>query len=261
MAAGALVDADAEAEAGLLQAPGEPGGVEHGDAVAVPQAGAEGRRVDLGAQGVLVEEGVPVEAEPGGVRRRPPAARRPGGARWRCRSRRCARSRSRCRSGRRPPRWRRGCGCRALRGAASSSGQRARPLPRPWVREAAQKPPLRPEAAQPISAPSIRTTSRCGSRSLAMQRGPQPAVAAADDQQVAGLVADEGGQRRGAVRVVQPEGGGFGVRECLGGGRGHGSSCHGSQLLLLLLRRCRPAGRPTTHSTATRNIAVPMTLI
>lgn len=49
-----------------------------------------------------------------------------------------------------------------------SSGQRASPLGRPWVREAAQNPPLRPEAAQPTSRPSTRTTSRAGSRSLAI---------------------------------------------------------------------------------------------
>lgn len=48
-----------------------------------------------------------------------------------------------------------------------SSGQRSSPLGRPWVREAAQNPPLRPEAAQPVSCPSISTTSRSGSRSLA----------------------------------------------------------------------------------------------
>ncbi len=50
---------------------------------------------------------------------------------------------------------------------ASSPGQREMPLLRPWVREAAQNPPLRPEAAQPTSCPSISTTSRPGSRSLA----------------------------------------------------------------------------------------------
>ncbi len=37
----------------------------------------------------------------------------------------------------------------------------------PCVRLAAQKPPLRPLAAQPIRSPSSRTTSRPGSRSLA----------------------------------------------------------------------------------------------
>ncbi|CAM5660941.1 hypothetical protein SALBM217S_08463 [Streptomyces griseoloalbus] len=49
-----------------------------------------------------------------------------------------------------------------------SPGQRASPLARPWVREAAQNPPLRPEAAQPTSRPSTSTTSRDGSRSLAI---------------------------------------------------------------------------------------------
>ena len=41
---------------------------------------------------------------------------------------------------------------------ASSSGQRARPLPIPWVSEAEQKPPLRPDAPNASRSPSSRTT-------------------------------------------------------------------------------------------------------
>jgi hypothetical protein len=42
------------------------------------------------------------------------------------------------------------------------------PLAMPWVRLDSMNPPLRPLAADPISAASISTTSRDGSRSLAM---------------------------------------------------------------------------------------------
>ena len=51
--------------------------------------------------------------------------------------------------------------------SASSAGKRARPLASPWVRLAAQKPPLRPDAAHPMARPSSSTTSAAGSRSLA----------------------------------------------------------------------------------------------
>ncbi len=56
----------------------------------------------------------------------------------------------------------------------SSEGQRSRPLPKPWVRLAAQNPPLRPEAAHPTSLPSTSTTSSAGSRSLAMRAVHRP---------------------------------------------------------------------------------------
>ena len=51
--------------------------------------------------------------------------------------------------------------------AGISSGKRSIPLRRPWVRLAAQNPPLRPDAAQPAVRASRTTTSRSGSRSLA----------------------------------------------------------------------------------------------
>ena len=50
---------------------------------------------------------------------------------------------------------------------SNSSGNRAKPLASPWVRLLAQKPPLRPDAAQPTVAASTRMTSRAGSASLA----------------------------------------------------------------------------------------------
>ena len=75
-------------------------------------------------------------------------------------------SRSRCRSARSMPRSRRGSRAEALEGL-DLPGKRRSPFSRPWVRLAAQKPPLRPDAAQPMRSPSSSTTSRSGSRSLA----------------------------------------------------------------------------------------------
>ncbi len=49
----------------------------------------------------------------------------------------------------------------------SSSGQRRSPFASPWVRLASTKPPLRPDAAQPIVFASSRVTRRPGSRSFA----------------------------------------------------------------------------------------------
>ena len=66
------------------------------------------------------------------------------------------------------------------------------------------KPPLRPLAAEPISCASISTTSRDGSRSFAMSRGPQAGVATADDAQIARLGAHQGGVAVGLVGVVVP---------------------------------------------------------
>ena len=48
-----------------------------------------------------------------------------------------------------------------------SSGQRLRPLSRPWVRLASQNPPLRPDAAQPTVRASTRTMRASGSRRCA----------------------------------------------------------------------------------------------
>ena len=48
-----------------------------------------------------------------------------------------------------------------------SAGHRRRPLRKPWVSEAEQNPPLRPEAPAPVSYCSRTTTSREGWRSLA----------------------------------------------------------------------------------------------
>ena len=51
-----------------------------------------------------------------------------------------------------------------------SPGNRDRPLPTPWVRLAEQKPPFRPDAAQPVVSASTRTTSADGSRSARAAR-------------------------------------------------------------------------------------------
>ena len=75
---------------------------------------------------------------------------------------RCARSRSRCRSAPRTPRSRRGSRARARSSDRISSGQRRRPFSRPCVRLASQKPPLRPDAAQPTRCASTTTTFAAG---------------------------------------------------------------------------------------------------
>ena len=73
---------------------------------------------------------------------------------------------------------------RAARASRARSGQRSSPLQKPWVRLAAQKPPLRPRRGPADGRASSSTTSRDGSSLLGQQRGPQPGVAAADDHQV-----------------------------------------------------------------------------
>ena len=55
-----------------------------------------------------------------------------------------------------------------------SPGHRASPLPTPWVRLAAQNPPLRPVAAQPSRAPSSTTTWRPGCSSRASNAAHKP---------------------------------------------------------------------------------------
>ena len=77
------------------------------------------------------------------------------------------------------------------------------------------KPPLRPLAAEPISWASISTTSRDGSRSLAMIAVHRPGVAAADDAQVARLGAHQRGVAVGLVGVVVPVRVRVGVGDCV----------------------------------------------
>lgn len=84
-----------------------------------------------------------------------------------------------------------------------SCGQRARPLPSPWVRLATQKPPLRPEAAQPTPAFEQDDVER-GVAFLGHEGGPQTGEPAADHCQVGGRVLEEPPQRLGFVRTVQP---------------------------------------------------------
>ena len=87
-----------------------------------------------------------------------------------------------------------------------SSGQRLRPLSRPWVRLASQKPPLRPEAAQPDRARLDDDDAGVGVAALGEQRGPQPGVAAADDHEVGGRGSASARGRAGCCgQVVEPE--------------------------------------------------------
>ena len=55
-----------------------------------------------------------------------------------------------------------------------SSGHRARPLPSPWVSEAEQNPPLRPEACSAIRDPSSTRTEEPGSASKAARAAHSP---------------------------------------------------------------------------------------
>ena len=57
---------------------------------------------------------------------------------------------------------------------SSSSGQRCSPFSKPWVIDAEQKPPLRPDAAHPMREPSRSSTSRDGSASLASRAVHRP---------------------------------------------------------------------------------------
>ena len=57
---------------------------------------------------------------------------------------------------------------------ANSWGKRSCPLATPWVMLLSMKPPLRPLACEPTSCASISTTSRLGSRSLAMMAVHKP---------------------------------------------------------------------------------------
>lgn len=247
-------------QGGLLQAPGEAGRVEHGDAVAVPQAGEEGRRVDLGAQGVLVEEGVPARPEPRGVLGELLEFGDLVGLGGDVDLAGALEGAVDVIAGDGLP-----DGVEVADAELFEGGQFVRPAGQAVAEavgegggaEAAVAPGGRPADLGAFDEDDVAL----GVALLGDQCGPQPRVAAADDEQIAGLVADEGGPGGRAVLVGQPEGGGFGVRERMRGGRGHGSSCHGSQLLLLLLRRAPASWPMTTHNTATRNIAVPMTLI
>jgi len=63
--------------------------------------------------------------------------------------------------------------CRSNSGI--SWGQRANPLPKPWVRLGSTKPPLRPLACPPHSPASRTVTVRAGSRSLARSAAHSPA--------------------------------------------------------------------------------------
>ena len=80
-----------------------------------------------------------------------------------------------------------------------SSGKRSWPLAMPWVRLDSMNPPLRPLAAEPISRGVDQHDVARRVALLGDDRRPQPGVPAADDAQVAALVAHE---RRVGVRLV-----------------------------------------------------------
>ena len=179
-----LVDPHAEPQAGLAQPAGQPGRVDHRDAVAVQHPAEVRRRVDLrpdlrrrpatpavpptcaasaGQLAQLVdlpgrgrdgELAGALEGAVDAVARRPPSSM--------------------------PSRFSRPSRSRV----ASSSGNRSRPLRSPWVRLAEQNPPLRPDAAQPTVARLEQHDVPAGVALLGQQRGPEAGVAAADDGEV-----------------------------------------------------------------------------
>ena len=73
----------------------------------------------------------------------------------------------------------------------------------PCVSDAAQKPPLRPDAPNASRSPSSSDDALALLGGL--ERGPQPGEPAADDDQVGLDGAVERRARRGSVRVVEPE--------------------------------------------------------
>ena len=113
---------------------------------------------------------VPPEERPARPRARPPRRRTPGGPRpGAARSRRPGspwpRARTRCpRRGRTRTRPRR-FSTPSRSSMSISSGKCRSPFARPWVSDAAQKPPLRPLAPQPTRSASRTATRRDGSAS------------------------------------------------------------------------------------------------
>ena len=199
-----LEDLHAQREAGALEPPDQARRVDQRRAVGVEEA-AEVRRRSAGAPGPARRRGPrrgrPAVAHLGLVDdARPSASRRPRRA-----AHRCAPSRTGSSSA-----DRRLDLVEVLAARRSmtdiSSGQRRRPLRNPWVSEAEQKPPLRPDAPAPVSYARARRPRDRG-RAPWPQRGPQPGVARADHAQVGAEVADEGGVRRRAPggRVEPPE--------------------------------------------------------
>ena len=170
---GVLGDPHAPLQAGAAQPPGQLRRVEHRHPVPVPGPGQIRGRVEFCPDGLAVEER-PRRGRSAAPGPRSRAPRPPGSRRWRPPVRRCARSRSRC-GGRAPSaRSRRGSAAPSRSSAAISSGKRDSPLSSPCVRLAAQNPPLRPLAAQPMLLASSSRTSRPGSRSFAVSAAHSP---------------------------------------------------------------------------------------
>ena len=108
---------------------------------------------------------------------------------------------------------------RGARAAGSSSAKRSCPLATPWVRLDSMNPPLRPLAAEPTSPPSISTTSRDGSRSLAMIAVHSPVYPPPTTQRSQRLGPHERRVAVGLVDVVVPVRVGVGVWRSRRGGR------------------------------------------
>ena len=99
---------------------------------------------------------------------------------------------------------RRSSRARAARASAISSGNRAGPLPIPWVRNEERNRRCARSRSRRSGPPSSTTTSASRSR-LAQHGGPEPAQPAADDRELGARVAVERRAGRGATGRVEPE--------------------------------------------------------
>ncbi len=218
-----LVEPDAQGEAGALEAPGQAGRVQQGDAAAVVQAGQEGRRVDLGAHLLRVQEldavGQPEAAQAGVPLPQPVGLVRRGG--------------DVDLAG-------------ALEGAVEGvpgdglldrvevagaqllqDGDLVRPAGESVGESVGEGGGA--EAAVAAGGGPARLTAldeddvAAGVALLGQERGPQSAVAAADDEEVAGLGRGEGRLGARPAGVVQP------VRHRPDVGEGCGPTGHGAR--------------------------------
>lgn len=220
---GVFVDADAQLEAGALQPPGQLCRVEHRDAAAVVQAYQEGRGVDLLADRFRVQEfGIVGEAL--ALQLAVPVVEFLGLVRF--------------------------GGDVDLAGALELAvkgvaGDRALDRVEVAGAQLLQFVDLVGPAGEAVGqsvgergGAETAVAARGGPAHLAAlhqhhvplrvalfrdQRGPQSAVTAADDQQIAGLGAGERGFGVGLAGVVQP------VRDRPGFGKGLGPACHGAR--------------------------------
>ena len=169
---GALVDAYAEVEAGAAQSPGQLRRVHHGHPVGVEHPTQVRRRVHLGAHLVRVEQPHPVAVPAGqvGVGGQPVELVRLDGDGQLAGALEVAVDVELATVAAMASRF-----SRPRRSSSpTSSGNRSTPLASPWVSEAAQNPPLRPDAAQPQMPASTSSTSRSGSACFANSAAHSP---------------------------------------------------------------------------------------